>query len=67
MPRFALGLVGSGLLLNLSLVVLILSEGVAPARLNHTLAAVLAAAAGLLLVSGLALLEPRRHVQAFSG
>ena len=67
MPRLALGLAGSGLLLNLGLVLLVLGEGVALGRPSNGFAAILAAAGGLLLVLGLFLLEPRREAHLASG
>ncbi len=56
----ALGLVLGGLLLDLCLVVLILGEGFAPARLAPGLAAAVALLGGVMLVLGLTLVEPRR-------
>lgn len=73
----ALGLIGVGLAANLLLILLILGEGLAPARLSHSFGAVLALGGGALLLAGLTLLEPpagrglaRRSgasSQAFSG
>jgi len=70
MPRFALGLVAAGLILNLLLVVLILGDAFGPGRLSHGIAAGMAVLGGALLLGGLALLEPRlgrRRSQTFSG
>jgi hypothetical protein len=73
----ALGLIAVGLAANLLLVLLILGEGLAPARLSHGFGAALALGGGALLLAGLALLEPLPHrggalrrpgaSQAFSG
>jgi hypothetical protein len=72
MPRFALGLVAAGLILNLLLVVVILGDVVGPGRLSHGFAAAVAGLGGLFLLVGLALIEPRgagpgRRSQTFSG
>jgi hypothetical protein len=55
----ALGLILGGLLLDLCLVVLILGEGFAPARLAPGLAAAGALLGGAMLVLGLTLVESR--------
>lgn len=60
MTRFALGLVVTGLLLNLLLVVLLLGDTLLPLKLSLSAAAALAAAGGLALTVGLALVEPRQ-------
>ena len=68
---FALGLIAGGFLLDLVLVVLTLGEGIAMLRLNPFLAAVTALLGGAMLMTGLAMVEPRlprrRATQAFSG
>ncbi|MBW8268736.1 hypothetical protein [Caldovatus aquaticus] len=64
---FALGLVAAGLLLDLFLVVLILGEGFAPARLSTGAAAAAAVLGGLMLLTGLFLIEPRRPGDAATG
>lgn len=56
----ALGLVAVGLLLDLVLVVMILGEGFAPARLSTGVAAAAAVVGALALLIGLFLIEPRR-------
>lgn len=63
----ALGLVATGLLLDLFLVVLILGEGFAPARLSTGAAAAFAVIGGLMLLTGLFLVEPRRPGDAVTG
>ncbi|HEY4251520.1 MAG TPA: hypothetical protein VGM87_09980 [Roseomonas sp.] len=60
MTRFALGLVVTGLLLNLLLVVLLLGDAMLPLKLSLSAAAALAVAGGVTLTVGLALVEPRQ-------
>ena len=63
MSRIALGLVVTGLLMNMLLVVLLLGDAMLPMRLSLTAAAALAVVGGGALVGGLALLEPRRMLR----
>ena len=63
MSRIALGLVVTGLLMNMLLVVLLLGDAVLPMRLSLTAAAALAVVGGGALVGGLALIEPRRMLR----
>lgn len=63
MSRIALGLVVSGLLMNMLLVVLLLGDAMLPMRLSLTAAAALAVVGGGALVAGLALIEPRRMLR----
>ncbi len=63
MSRIALGLVVTGLLMNMLLVLLLLGDAMLPMRLSLTAAAALAAVGGGALVGGLALIEPRRMLR----
>ena len=63
MSRIALGLVVTGLLMNMLLVVLLLGDAMLPMRLSLTAAAALAVVGGGALVGGLALLDPRRMLR----
>lgn len=58
LSRFALGLVVTGLLTNLLLVLLLLADAALPGQLSLGMAALLAAGSGVALVGGLVLLEP---------
>ena len=59
MQRIACALIGAALLVICGLVALLLSDATAPGRVPPMLAFWAACGAGGLLVSGLALLEPR--------
>jgi hypothetical protein len=61
MTRFALGLVVTGLLMNLLLVALLLGDTLLPLKLSLSAAAALAAVGGVALTAGLALIEPRQR------
>ena len=63
MSRIALGLVVTGLLMNMLLVLLLLGDAVLPMRLSLTAAAALAVVGGGALVGGLALIEPRKMLR----
>lgn len=63
MSRIALGLVVTGLLMNMLLVLLLLGDAILPMRLSLTAAAALAVVGGGALVGGLALIEPRRMLR----
>jgi hypothetical protein len=67
MPRFALLLVGLGLVAILATVVLVLGDATLPGRVPLMAAAWLAGLGGLSLVVGLWLLEPTAGGQPFSG
>ncbi len=67
MPRFALLLVGLGLVAILATVVLVLGDATLPGRVPLMAAAWLAGFGGLSLVVGLWLLEPSARGQPFSG
>ncbi|MES2713072.1 MAG: hypothetical protein V4653_15945 [Pseudomonadota bacterium] len=60
MSRIALGLVVTGLMMNLLLVLLLLGDAMLPMRLSLSAAAALAAVGGVALVGGLTMIEPRR-------
>lgn len=63
MSRIALGLVVTGLLMNMLLVLLLLGDAILPMRLSLTAAAALAVVGGGALVGGLALIEPRKMLR----
>ncbi|NKE45887.1 hypothetical protein HB662_13935 [Roseomonas frigidaquae] len=67
MPRFALLLVGIGLVAILATVTLVLGDATLPGRVPLIAAAGLAGFGGLSLVVGLWLLEPTGRGQPFSG
>ncbi len=67
MPRTALLLVLFGLVAILGTVLLVLGDATLPGHVPPVTAALLAGAGGLSLVGGLALLDPGRNPQPFSG